>query len=101
MQVGYKRRVARAMGTYPNVARDLVEACDDFVEGRIGLGEFQSWVLNVADQIALVDERDVREYLESAEGELEMIRFTSDEVLREARRVAAEIRARMLDYIGA
>ena len=56
--------------------------------------------LNVANQIALVDERDVREYLEDAEAELDLARFTSDDILNESRRVATEIRARMVAYLN-
>ncbi len=89
------------MGTYPNVANDLIAACDSYIERRITLADLQSWVSNVADQIALVDERDIREYLEDAEAELELIRFTSDDVINESRRVATEVRARMVAYLSA
>ena len=95
------------VGTYNNAARDLIGACDAYTSGRLELGVLQGWILNVADQIALVDERQVREVLEDAESKIEGVRFSSEDIdgIRfgteerdEILAFVAEVRARMVEY---
>ncbi len=66
------------MTLYPRAVERLLQNCKDYRAGRISLGLLMRAILNAAEQIAAVEEKQLRRHLEQAEGELDTLEFTTD-----------------------
>ncbi|MDR7345615.1 hypothetical protein J2X14_004075 [Pantoea alhagi] len=64
---------------YPEVIADLIEACNDFINGKITAQEIQSKIYGAENQIVAIDEKWLRELLFNAENEIELLIYTVDE----------------------
>lgn len=88
--------------TYPDVARRLLVCCSAYRAGVDGLESLKSAVWGAATEISIPQERELREFLQRAEGRLDMIQFTVDaeNIREETFAVVAEIEARLLSYLA-
>jgi hypothetical protein len=66
------------MAIYPRIISHLLDMCQMLRERKITVEEFQIHVANDGEQIVAFEEKELRKFLEAAEGELELIRFTVD-----------------------
>jgi hypothetical protein len=77
--------------------RSLLEIIDRFERGEVRVEVLQAAVRMAEDSVTEHDLRDLRNFLRSAEGKLDMIRFTveRDRVFEEALKVAKDIGVRV------
>jgi hypothetical protein len=89
--------------TYPKAARELLASCDAYLGGSASLAETKSAIWSAAQQIVLVDERELRDFLQAAEGRLDLIEHTTDaaSVFQATLPVVREVHDRMLIYLSA
>ena len=90
------------MATYPEAAHKLVASCDSYLGGVASLAQTKSAIWDAAQQIVLVDERELRDFLQAAEGRLDLIEHTTDapSVFQATSLVVREVRVRMLTYLA-
>jgi hypothetical protein len=67
------------MALYPRTVARVKAACVEYRSGLIGVEQLQFAIWNASQEIVAVDERELRNYLQNAEGSLELLRFTVDE----------------------
>lgn len=61
---------------YPNVIEEICVACSNHIAGKSSADELQRMVQRAENEIAAIEENDVRAKLTEVEGRLELIRFT-------------------------
>jgi 2-keto-3-deoxy-galactonokinase len=66
------------MPTYPEAARELLASCDAYIGGLASFAETKSAIWSAAQQIVLVDKRELHDFLQVAEGRLDMIQHTTN-----------------------
>jgi hypothetical protein len=90
------------MPTYPETAQKLLEACDAYLNRQLGLAEIKNAVWSSAQEIVLVDERGLRDFLQTAEGRLDMVEHTTDAaaVFEATTPVVREVRQRVAAYLN-
>lgn len=90
------------MATYPEAARKLLASCDAYLGRGASLAETKSAIWNAAQQIVLVDERELRDFLQAAEGRLDSIEHMTDarSVFEATSLVVREVRDRMRTYLA-
>jgi hypothetical protein len=64
---------------YPSVLDELARACEQYRRRALSLDEFKAAVWKAASEIVAQEERELREHLQRADGELDMIQFTTNE----------------------
>lgn len=67
------------MTVYPEVLRSLRDLCHRYRQGLVDIDELKAGIWSAAGQIVHVEERALREFLQSADGKLDMMQFTVDE----------------------
>lgn len=82
--------------------RALLEAIGRFERGEVAVEVLQSAVRSAEDSVTEYERRDLRRFLQSAEGKLELIRFTADSehVFDQALKVAQEVGAQVRAILG-
>lgn len=87
---------------YPDVAERLLARCMEYGRGVAGLDVLKTDVWWAASQISVPEERALREFLQQAEGRLDMIQFTvnESEVGPASFEVVASIEARLVPYLA-
>ena len=90
------------MPTYPSVAERLLAHCREYRQGKEDLATLKAEIWSAASQVSIPEERALREFLQQAEGRLDMIQFTVDEVevQRASLEVLETIEARLMAYLG-
>ena len=88
--------------TYPESALSLLASCSEYRNGDCDFEVLKAAVWRAAMEISLPQERAIRNFLQHAEGRLDMIQFTVDvEDVSEAALVAvAVIEARLSSYLA-
>ncbi|ASP38615.1 hypothetical protein CHH28_07965 [Bacterioplanes sanyensis] len=64
---------------YPDMIRAILRECESLILGTGSLDSLQNVVQQGEATIVAVEEKDIRSYLTSMEGDLELIRFTLNE----------------------
>ena len=87
---------------YTDVLNELLGSIEDFLNGKISIQSLQTAFWNASDTISLPEERTLSDTLKSAEGQLEMIRFTVDskDVLKKAFTIAKEMEAKINQIVA-
>lgn len=87
--------------TYPDVASRLLEVCDMFRRGQVELAGLKAAVWSASGEIALPQERPLREFLQHAEGRLDMAEFTvdDDELPKVLDDILLEVEAELRRYL--
>ena len=90
------------MPTYPDTAQKLLAACDAYVNRQLALTDMKNAIWGSAQEIVLVDERDLRDFLQTAEGRLDVIEHTTDAaaVFEATTPVVREVGQRMAAYLS-
>ncbi len=88
--------------TYARVAQHLLACCSEYREGDGGLEALKSAVWNAAGEVRLPEERSLRDFLQRAEGQLDMIQFTvgADDVRAAVLEVVMALEARLRSYLA-
>ena len=88
------------MPTYSDAARELVAACDAYLNGRSDLAATKTAIWTATDQIVAGEDRDLRDFLLSAEGRLDIIEHTTDnpEIHEATAPIVREVRDRAAAY---
>jgi hypothetical protein len=88
--------------TYPGVAERLLACCREYRRRVEGLDVLKTDIWWAASQISVSEERVLREFLQQAEGRLDMIQFRADEseVGPSSLEVVATIEARLVSYLA-
>ena len=71
--------VADVAATYPEVARSLLERCAEYRQQVIDLAALKATVWAAANEIVIPQERETHDFLQRAEGRLDMVEFTVDD----------------------
>lgn len=89
------------MAIYPAAATRLLHECHEYREKRLGLAAFKRAVWEAAQTIVAVEERAVLGFLQSAEGQLDIIEHTTDHAKAFAATLplVLEIEERMRRYV--
>lgn len=87
---------------YVDVVDRLLACCTEYREHKVGLEGLKAAVWATAREMSNPEERDMHEFLQRAEGRLDMIQFTVDaaDVWGASIEVAATIEARLLAYLA-
>jgi hypothetical protein len=67
------------MALYPQALARLRAACLDYRSHRIGIEQLQAAIWSAAQEIVAVEEKELRRFLQNAEGRLDLLRFTVDQ----------------------
>ena len=88
--------------TFPESALCLLASCSEYRNGEYDLEVLKAAVWRAAMEISIPQERAIRDFLQHAEGRLDMIQFTVDvEDVREAALGAvAAIEVRLSSYLA-
>jgi len=87
----------RSLYIYPKVITELLEVCHKHLQGLASIDELQFVVQRSESMIVALEEKDVRIFLTSIEGELELIRFTVEENLQDLE--GKKIARKLIDWI--
>jgi len=79
------------MTLYQNVLKNLSDACEQYRNHCMEITDLKNAVWQAARIITSVQERDLRDVLQQAEGELDMIQFTSENVFGDSLRIVSDI----------
>lgn len=87
---------------YPAALRNLQLACDGYRNGSSSLDNLQAAVWNTAQTIVAVEERELRDYLQVAEGQLERVRFMTDDenIFTESLKIVSQIEDEIARWQG-
>ena len=87
---------------YPAVARQLLHACGEYRQHRIDLTSLKASTWSAASQILIPQEKAFRDYLQQAEGRLDMLEFTTDDdkLLDATLELVEELEIRLRRYLG-
>lgn len=66
------------MAIYRDVVRELLQRCEDYREGRLALADFKSAIWGATQVIVAVEERSLRDFLQRAEGRLDVLEHMTD-----------------------
>ena len=64
---------------YPVVLDEVERACREYRRRSLALDELKAGLWKAASEVVAHDERNLRVFLQWAEGQLDMIQFTTDE----------------------
>jgi ATP/maltotriose-dependent transcriptional regulator MalT len=83
------------MSIYPEALQELSDACTRYREHSSSLDEVQAAVWKAVETIVAFEERELRAFLQVADGQLDQVRFTTDEqrVFEESLRIVSQIEA--------
>jgi hypothetical protein len=90
------------VATYGEAATRLLSECRACLDGNLPLADFKAAVWRAAEQVVLVEECDLRAFLQIAEGRLDMIEHTSngDDVFEATVPIAREVETRVRAYLA-
>lgn len=74
-----------------NVLNNLLNDCKKYKEHIIGTEDLKTSVWETARTLSGTDEKDLRDFLRQAEGQLDMIQFTCEDVFEESLGIVSEI----------
>lgn len=84
---------------YPDQVRAVLKACLAYQDGKVDLDELKARIWEGAQAVVAVEEAEFRRFLQSAEGKLDVIQFTAedvrDSVLDVVRKIEARVRAHL------
>jgi hypothetical protein len=88
--------------SYPAIAENLLAHCRKYRHGVEDLKSLQAEVWSAASQVSIPEERALREFLQQAEGRLDIIQFTVDEaeVERASLETVEAIEGRLSAYLA-
>jgi hypothetical protein len=88
------------MSIYPEALQRLKIACDQYRSHNLGIDELKAVVWQAAQTIVAIEERDLRKFLQWAEGQLDMIQFTTDKevIFRESMKIVSEIQEKVKQW---
>lgn len=67
------------MSIYEKTISNLLTSTKNYKQKKIKLDEYQLSIWRAASEIVLIEEKELRNFLQKAEGKLELLRFTVDE----------------------
>lgn len=73
----------------------LLTLCHDYAKSKLSLDELKAAVWSTAATLTSPQERELREFLQRAEGQLDTIQFTVEEVRQSALEVVEAIEAQL------
>lgn len=76
---------------YPDEVQNLLKAYAEFRSGGMKLGALKSAIWRAASVIVSVEEADFREFLQWAEGAIDVTEFTTENVYQEALKIVERI----------
>ena len=88
--------------TYPALAEHLLNQCRKYRHGDIDLEILKAEIWSAASEVSIPQERALREFLQQAEGRLDMIQFTVDEAAVEqaSQQIVETIEERLIAYLA-
>ena len=66
------------MTLYPDIVQRVINACRRYRQEEIAVDELQACIWDAACEITALEDREIRALLQSIEGNLEIVQFTSD-----------------------
>lgn len=85
---------------YPDQVKAVLRACLSYQDGKIELDELKAEIWDGVQAVVAVEEAEFRRFLQSAEGRLDMIQFTTEDVRASALDVVREIEARVRAHLA-
>lgn len=76
---------------YPEEIRRVLSACQKYRDKEINIEELKAAIWGGAQGIVAHEERDLRKMLQWAEGQLDSIQFTKEDVYPEALQIVAAV----------
>lgn len=67
------------MAVYPEALARAKSACLDYRAKCIGIEQLQVAIWTASQEIAAVEEKELRRFLQNAEGKIDLLRFTVDQ----------------------
>jgi hypothetical protein len=64
---------------YPQALERVKTACLDYQSRRIGIEQLQFAIWNESQQITAHEEKELRQFHQDSEGELDLLRYTVDD----------------------
>ena len=85
------------MSVYKNIIQNALDACNDYRSKKITLDYLPGLIANAAEQIVLIEEKELREFLFDLAGELNIVQYTidDDKIYDAALKLVEEIEARL------
>jgi len=80
---------------YPNQLGSLLKACEEYRGDELGLDALKSVIWQTASVVVSVEEAELRRYLQSVEGKLDMLQATDEDVRASSRKLVEEIETRL------
>lgn len=65
---------------YPNIINDVLNASRLYKAHQLSLEEYELIISNAADNIVSIEEKRLSDFLRSAAGKLDIIKFTTDNI---------------------
>ncbi|MBX3375132.1 MAG: hypothetical protein KF817_14985 [Phycisphaeraceae bacterium] len=85
---------------YPDQVRAVLKACLAYQDGNVDLDELKARIWEGAQAVVAVEEAEFRRFLQSAEGKLDVIQFTAEDVRDSALDVVRKIEARVRAHLA-
>ncbi len=85
---------------YPDQVKAVLEACLAYQQGKIDFDELKAEIWKGAQAVVAAEEAEFRHFLQSAEGELDMIQFTTEDVRASALDVVRKIESRVRAHLA-
>lgn len=67
------------MAIYAEALQEVREACTRYRQQSSNLDDLQAALWKAIETVVAVEERELRDFLQRAEGELEMVQFTANQ----------------------
>jgi len=90
------------MALYPEIMADVAEACELYRREIIREEELQRCLWKAVQTIVAIEEKELRDFLQRAEGQIELLRFTVDRdcLYRNTLATVEEIEMRAKEYLS-
>jgi len=88
------------MTIYQKELKNLLADCERYRRNHLGTEELKSSLWQTARTITDTEEQELRNFLQQAEGELDMIQFTCEDMSGESLRVVSGITERIMPMLG-
>ena len=85
---------------YPDQVRAVLRACIAYQDGNINIDELKAEIWEGAQAVLAVEEAEFRRFLQSAEGNLDVIQFTTEDVRASAPELVRMIEARVRAHLA-
>ena len=85
------------MSIYHKTIKRLKNGCESYCLKNITIDQLKNELAKSSQEIVAVDEQNLRSFLLSAEGQLDMLQFTVEDVFSESLLIVEKIQERIKD----